>query len=166
MTTIEHDVQASFKEVMAGVATPVSIVTTISDKPYGATVSAFASLSMSPPMVLVSLDRGSDTLQQIRETQRFGLNILGSDQSETALSFAKKGGLEKFTGTGWSVDHEVPRIHGAPGWIACSVADLVDGGDHVIVLGHVVAAELNHARPLIYHGRVFGTYILNDCFGW
>jgi flavin reductase (DIM6/NTAB) family NADH-FMN oxidoreductase RutF len=167
MTNNPHDVQASFKEVMAGVATPVSIVTALSDSvPFGATVSAFASLSMDPAMVLVSLDRGSKTLQRIRETGRFGLNILGADQSEIALSFAKKGGLGKFNGTGWTPDHEVPRIHGAPGWIACTVADIVEGGDHLIVLGNVVAAELAHARPLVYHSRVFGTYVLNDCIGW
>ena len=159
MTTTEHDVQTSFKEVMASVATPVSIVTAIAGGlPYGTTVSAFASLSMNPPMVLVSLDRGSETLELIRESGRFGLNILGAHQAATALSFAKKGGVGKFHGTRWDLDHDLPRIPGAPGWIACTVADLVDGGDHVIALGNVDAAELTDGSPLVYHGRLFGTH--------
>ncbi|MGW5151789.1 flavin reductase family protein [Rhodococcus koreensis] len=163
MTSIHNDVQTSFKEVMAAVATPVSIVTAIDGgMPYGTTVSAFASLSMNPPMVLVSLDRGSETLELVRASGRFGLNILGADQAATALSFAKKGGVGKFHGTRWDLDHDLPRIPGAPGWIACTVADLVDGGDHVIVLGTVDAAELGDAAPLVYHGRLFGTHAPHD----
>ncbi|MGW5105969.1 flavin reductase family protein [Nocardia sp. NPDC004123] len=159
MTITEPDVQAAFKEVMAAVATPVSVVTTNSGGlPYGTTVSAFASLSMNPPMVLVSLDRGSETLELVRESGRFGLNILGADQAATALSFARKGGVGKFHGTRWDLDHDLPRIPGAPGWIACTVANLVDGGDHVVVLGTVDAAELTDGHPLVYHGRLFGTH--------
>ncbi|WP_258008561.1 flavin reductase family protein [Rhodococcus sp. ENV425] len=160
MTTTDPTVQAAFKEVMAGVATPVSIVTAISGGlPYGTTVSAFTSLSMTPPMVLVSLDRGSETLELLRESGRFGLNILGADQAHTALAFAKKGGVGKFHGTRWELDHDLPRIPGAPGWIACTVTDLVDGGDHVIALGEVDVAELADGQPLVYYGRTFGTHL-------
>ena len=159
-TTTDLTIQATFKEVMGSVATPVSIVTaTFGGLPYGTTVSAFASLSMNPPMVLVSLDRGSQTLELISQSGRFGLNILAAHQAATALAFAKKGGVEKFHGTRWHLDHDLPRIAGAPGWIACTVADLVDGGDHVIALGHVDAAELADGRPLVYHERTFGTHL-------
>lgn len=163
MTGIQSDVQTLFKEVMAGVATPVSIVTAIDGgMPYGTTVSAFASLSMEPPMVLVSLARGSETLKLVRSSGRFGLNILGADQASTALSFAKKGGAGKFHGTRWELNNDLPRIPLAPGWIACTVAELVDGGDHVIALGNVDAAELVEGRPLIYHGRLFGTHLPHE----
>ncbi|MBF6148392.1 flavin reductase family protein [Nocardia nova] len=159
MTITEPDVRAAFKEVMAAVATPVSVVTAnLGGLPYGTTVSAFASLSMNPPMVLVSLDRRSETLELVRASGRFGLNILGADQAATAVSFAKKGGADKFHGTHWDLDHDLPRIPGAPGWIACTVSKLVDGGDHVVVLGTVDAAELTDGHPLVYHGRLFGTH--------
>jgi flavin reductase (DIM6/NTAB) family NADH-FMN oxidoreductase RutF len=144
---------------MAGVATPVSVVTSMADGlPHGTTVSAFASLSMSPPMVLVSLDRGSDLLALVRESGRFGVNVLGSTQSALALAFARKGGTGKFNGVRWDVDHDLPRLPGAPGWLACDVAALVEGGDHVVALGTVVAAETLAGRPLTYHGRLFGTH--------
>jgi len=148
-----------FREVMAGVPTPVSVVTSMADGlPHGTTVSAFASLSMDPPMVLVALDRGSDLLTLLRESGRFGVNVLGQNQSTTALAFARKGGTGKFQGVQWEVDHDLPRLPGAPGWLACDVAALVDGGDHVVALGTVVAASTRHGQPLTYHLRTFGTH--------
>lgn len=153
------DLSGRFREVMAEVATPVAVVTSLGGGlPYGTTVSAFASLSMNPPMVLVSLDRGSDLLAVVRETGRFGLNVLGASQSALALAFAKKGGTGKFSGVRWEVDSGLPRIPGAPGWLACEVESLVDGGDHVVALGTVVAADTVAAPPLTYHARVFGTH--------
>lgn len=151
--------QVVFREVMAGVATPVSVVTSMAEGlPHGTTVSAFASLSMDPPMVLVSLDRRSDLLSLVRQAGRFGVNVLGASQSSLALAFAKKGGPGKVSGVRWSVDHGVPRLPGAPGWLACTVAEMVDAGDHVVVLGNVVAAETSAGEPLTYHGRAFGTH--------
>lgn len=144
---------------MAHVATPVAVVTSVHDgAPAGTTISAFASLSMSPPMILISLDKGSETLELITRSQTFGLNILASDQHGTALAFAKKGGVGKFSGIRWDIDGEIPRIAGAAGWVACRVDRFVEGGDHVIVLGNVVTAEHDHRAPLVYHRRAFGTH--------
>jgi flavin reductase (DIM6/NTAB) family NADH-FMN oxidoreductase RutF len=80
------------------------------------------------------------------------------DQSDLALAFARKGGSSKFDGVRWDVDGGLPRLPGAPGWLGCDVATLVDGGDHVVVLGAVVDAVPAAGRPLTYHGRVFGTH--------
>ncbi|OMQ16811.1 flavin reductase [Modestobacter sp. VKM Ac-2676] len=163
MTEIaDSDLQTDFREVMAGVATPVSVVTSMADGlPHGTTVSAFASLSMSPPMVLVSLDRGSELLVLIRECRRFGVNVLGADQSWLALAFARKGGTGKFEGIRWEADQDLPRLRRA-GWLACEADQIVDGGDHVLVLGRVVAAETSTGQPLTYHGRLFGTHAALD----
>ncbi|MFF1376157.1 flavin reductase family protein [Streptomyces sp. NPDC058308] len=160
--TVSPTLQDAFKDVMACVATPVSIVTAVpgdGGPPCGATVSAFASLSVAPAMVLVSLDRRSRTLEVIRQTGRFGLNVLGADQDDLAMSFASKGGIDKFYGTSWTTEQGLPRISRAAAWLASTVADFVDGGDHVIVLGRVDAAEAAVTRaPLVYHRRSFGTH--------
>ena len=152
-----------FRGVMAGVATPVSVVTAMSGGegnglPHGTTVSAFASLSMAPPMVLVSLDRASDLLALVRETGRFGVNVLGAHQSSLAPTFATKRGTAKFAEVEWTADAGLPRLPGAPGWLACEVTALVEGGDHVIALGTVVAADTVDGAPLTCHGRIFGTH--------
>jgi flavin reductase (DIM6/NTAB) family NADH-FMN oxidoreductase RutF len=148
----------AFREVMAGVCTPVSVVTTFGKGgPHGTTVSAFASLSMSPPMVLVALDQRSDLLRELTAGARFGVNVLGSGQAALAGTFARKGG-DKFAGVGWELHSGAPRLQGSPGWLACTVAGLVDGGDHVIVLGEVRQAGSRGGPPLTYHARTFGTH--------
>ena len=158
MTAATAALTDTFREVMAGVCTPVSVVTTMVDgHPHGTTVSAFASLSLRPPMVLVSLDAGSDLLAMVRETERFGVNILGSDQSPLAMGFARKGST-KFDGVPWTIRHGLPRIGNAPGWLACDVQTFVNGGDHVVLLGSVVDAEVADGMPLTYHARTFGTH--------
>jgi flavin reductase (DIM6/NTAB) family NADH-FMN oxidoreductase RutF len=152
--------QDAFREVMASVCTPVSVVTAMSgDRPHGTTVSAFASLSMNPPMVVVSLDLGSELLAVVRQTGQFGLNVLGSGQSALAMTFARKGGAAKFANVPWEAVAGVPRIPDAGGFLVCSVARLVPGGDHVIVLGDVLGARPAPGQPLTYHARGFGTHV-------
>ncbi|WP_228001531.1 flavin reductase family protein [Nocardia australiensis] len=144
---------------MASVAAPVAVVTSMNGVlPAGTTVSAFTSLSMNPPMVLVALDRGSETLAHITSTDMFGLNVLACAQQDTALAFAKKGGTGKFEGIGWDLDHGLPRLHDAAGWVACRSERFVEGGDHVIMLGAAIAAEHRDCDPLTYRLRTFGTH--------
>jgi flavin reductase (DIM6/NTAB) family NADH-FMN oxidoreductase RutF len=144
---------------MASICTPVSVVTAMAGgSPHGTTVSAFASLSMDPPMVLVSLDRGSDLLALVRQTGRFGINVLASAQSGMARNFARKGGVGKFDGVPWESEADVPRIPGAIGFLACEVEKLVGGGDHFVIFGTVLAADAIDSSPLTYHARVFGTH--------
>lgn len=148
----------TFRTVMAAVCTPVSVVTAMAgDRPHGSTVSAFASLSLNPPMVLVSLDLGSDLLRHIRHSRAFGLNILHDGQSALATSFARKGD-DKFNGVSWVLQAGVPRLTGCAGWLGCTVERLVDGGDHVVAFGRVIDAGHAAAPPLTYHQRQFGTH--------
>jgi flavin reductase (DIM6/NTAB) family NADH-FMN oxidoreductase RutF len=159
-TTPHEDIAASLKEVMAAVCTPVSVVTAMDgDRPHGTTVSAFASLSMAPPMVLVSLDRTSELLGIIQRGRRFGVNILGSAQSAAATAFARKG-TDKFADTPWTRASDVPRLTGAPGWVVCDASSFVEGGDHIVVLGEVREAVAHDGSPLTYFRRDFGTHML------
>src|ERR1700735_4688617 len=151
--------QGAFRAAMASVCTRVSVGPRLAaGLPYGTTVSAFSTLSMEPPMVLVALDLGSDLLALIRQTGHFGVNILSSAQSALALNFARKGGAGKFVGVQWEVAATVPRIPEAAGFVACTVDKLVAGGDHVVVLGRVLLAESASSPPLTYQARVFGTH--------
>lgn len=150
----EPGLRERFRDAMATVCTPVSVITALdSDEPFGTTVSAFTSLSLQPPMVLVALDRGSDLLAVLTRTGRFGLNVLGTDHATIARTFARKGGPAKFLDITWN------QIDGtARSFITCSVTRRVDGGDHVVVLGDVREAEANAGAPLTYHSRMFGTH--------
>ena len=152
-------VQAAFRETMAAVCTPVAVVTALRrGLPYGTTVSAFSSLSMTPPMLLVSLDRSSELLNIALDVGRFGVNVLSSEQSELAANFATKRGTEKFTEIDWCIDSDVPRLPDAVGFVGCQIAKVVEGGDHVILLGDVQTAASGDRAPLTYHKRSFGTH--------
>jgi len=147
-----------FVAVMGSVCTPVAVVTAMAGaRPHGTTVSAFASLSLDPPMLLVSLDRKSELLRHVRGARAFGVNVLGAGQSAVAAAFARKGD-DKFEGVRWFLDTGVPRLPGCAGWLKCAVQRLVSGGDHVVVLGRVVAASHADVPPLTYHKRSFGTH--------
>lgn len=147
-----------FRDAMAAVCTPVAVVTAMDgERPHGTTVSAFASLSMSPPSVLVSLDRGSDLLGLVLASGSFGMNVLGSSQSALAAQFARKG-PDKFQDVSWRVDGGVPRIADVPHWIAAEVMETLVVADRTVVFGRVVGIVSETIPPLTYHGRVFGTH--------
>ncbi len=152
--------QQAFRDVMASVASPVAVVTALDgSRPHGTTVSAFASLSLTPPMVLVSLDERSRLLAVVRRSGRFGLNVLGAHQADLASVFACSG-PDKFDGVDWSPSGGLPRLPDTAAWVAAEVADCVDAGDHTVVLAHVTAAEPGEGslKPLTYHRRTFGTH--------
>jgi flavin reductase (DIM6/NTAB) family NADH-FMN oxidoreductase RutF len=150
--------ETDFLAAMAEVCAPVTVVTSSHDGlPHGTTVSAFASLSRRPPMVVVALDRSSDLLAMLRVTGRFGINLLGSAQDHMALRFAGKG-AEKFRDVAWTETDGLPRLAGTIGWLACRVAGFVEGGDRVLVPGMVERAVTAPGAPLAYHRRVFGTH--------
>ena len=148
---------SAFREALSAVCAPVAVVTSFFDqRPHGTTVSAFCSLSLEPPLVLVALDRGSDLLRMIRSARRYGINVLGHDQTAIAKRFALKG-IDKFAEVDWELDSELPRLDETASWIACRLHELIDGGDHVIAVGLVEHAEAGSAHPLLYRQRVFGT---------
>jgi flavin reductase (DIM6/NTAB) family NADH-FMN oxidoreductase RutF len=147
-----------FRDLMAGVCAPVTIVTTLDEgRPFGATVSAFASLSLDPPMVTVALDRGSHLLARILQVGRFGVNVLGNGQETLAVLFARRG-TDRFRAVPWYTDHGLPRLLDTASWIACGLAKAVEGGDHMLLLGLVTRGSRTEAAPLVYRHRVYGTH--------
>lgn len=151
------DVQ-EFRNLMAGVCAPVTVATTLhEDVPYGSTVSAFASLSLMPPMISVALDRGSSLLTRVLQSTKFGINVLAKAQEDTARLFATRN-VDRFAQSSWILDHGMPRLAAVASWLVCDLGQAVEGGDHMLLLGVVTAAEKTSAAPLIYSERIFGTH--------
>jgi flavin reductase (DIM6/NTAB) family NADH-FMN oxidoreductase RutF len=149
----------AFRDLMAAVCAPVTVVTaTGGTGPLGTTVSAFASLSLRPPLVTAALDRRSESLARILVTRRFGVNVLGSADDDIALRFALAPGADRFAGLEWTVAQGLPRLDRAVGWAACELERAVAGGDHLLLIGLVVHAESSQALPLVYGQRTFGTH--------
>jgi flavin reductase (DIM6/NTAB) family NADH-FMN oxidoreductase RutF len=154
--------QQAFRAAMGRVAAPVAVVTThVAGKPAGTTVSAFVSLSMEPPMLLVSLMRGSYLLSLLSVGSLVGVNVLGAHQADLATQFTGPHD-ERFSGVTWRLADGAPALAEAHAWVSLRVARLVPAGDHVLVLGDVVDASAPGAptdgEPLTYHRRTFGTH--------
>lgn len=156
---VDPDVlQKSFRSAMGNVAAAVSVVTVLDGgRPHGTTVSAFSSLSMDPPMLLVSLDNTSTLLTKLHIESRVGVNVLAAHHDQLALRFAGKGD-DKFADVPWQVEDEAPALLDRHAWVAISVVQLVEAGDHTLVLGRVEAADATDAFPLTYWQRTFGTH--------
>ena len=148
-----------FRDLMAAVCAPVTVVTTADEAgPHGATVSAFASLSLRPPLVTVALDRRSALLARILAVRRMGVNVLGSGDDDIALRFAQTAAEDRFAGMPWTPAHGLPRLDGAAAWAECELSQVVDGGDHLLLIALVTHAESRQAAPLVYGHRTFGTH--------
>lgn len=150
---------AAFRAALGAWATGVAVVTCAgSEGPAGLTTSAFTSVSLHPPLVLVCLDRSSRTLVTLREAGHFAVNILRADQAGLAAVFASKAvAAEKFANAPHREEHGVPVLDGALAWVACEAVDLRDAGDHVVATGLVVASwAAGDGEPLRYFRGVVG----------
>jgi flavin reductase (DIM6/NTAB) family NADH-FMN oxidoreductase RutF len=151
--------ETEFRAAMRHVASPVAVVTTYADdRPHGSTVSAFMSLSMQPPMLLVSLDNRSALLSLLSVGSPLGVNILASGQSDLATLFATRG-ADRFGSVAWTLRDGCPALDDTHAWVATRVGRLVEAGDHTLVLADVIGAAHDTREPLVYHQRVYGTHL-------
>ncbi|MGV8845846.1 flavin reductase family protein [Tessaracoccus sp.] len=155
---MHEQLESDFREAMAHVSAPVTVITTVVDGvPYGSTVSAFASLSVNPPMVLLALDNRGALIHHVRASGRIGINVLSSAQAGLAVRFATRGLPDRFADVEWHLDDGLPRIDGATAWLRCDQITFEPGGDHTVMLGTVSAAETTDVDGLTYYQRRFGS---------
>ena len=143
------DVSADdFKAALARWASGVTIVTAAG--PVGMTVSAFSSLSLDPPLVLVSLAHGASMSEPVLAADGFAVHILEDDQPELSTRFASP--VDRFDG----LDYEhgpygAPLLHGGVARLVCEKHDIATGGDHTILIGRVVQVDVRAGEPLLYY---------------
>ena len=157
--TGSETVAAQLRTAMAQVPAAVSVVTTQSGcTPHGTTVSAFMSLSMDPPMVLVSLDNTSQLLARISTGDLVGVNVLSAEQADIAVQFARKDKVVDALSAHWDIrDGQPPRLPNCLAWISLTVTELMPAGDHTLVVGTVNSAQARDDAPLVYSRRTYTT---------
>ena len=145
--------QAEFRDFMRHWPTGVAIVTTAGPNgPVGCTVIALMSLSVEPPLLLVSMCEDSRTLEVIRRTELFGASVLAAEQGELSERFCHCAPEERFDGLELRVEHDVPLVAGAVAQIVCRVQELQRCADHVLVVGAPVWQSAGPGRaPLLLH---------------
>lgn len=148
--------QRALRNCLGQFASGVTVVTTGDGTAvHGVTVSSFTSVSLTPPLVLVSLDRRSRTCERLGAAAAFGVNVLAAFQRDLALLFAGRADGEA-PDVRWEGDPRAPRLAGAVAHFTCLPWAAYDGGDHVLHLGEVVAFEAPGGPPLVFHSGTLG----------
>ena len=145
----------TFRQAAGRFASGVTVVTTrAAEGTYGVTVSSFASLSLNPLLVTVSISQSSQLLEHVRSVEAFAVSVLANDQQQVARYFATSGRRPEPAGFSAvpTIAHETgaPIIEGCLSWFDCILEDILPGGDHEILVGRVAAAGGRSGEPLVY----------------
>lgn len=143
-----------FRNCMGEFATGICVITAKNknNEPYGVTINSFSSVSLDPVLILYCMDKKSDNYQNIVDFEHFNVHILSENQLKISNSFAKPANVD------WqNIDHKIddngnPVISNCNAVISCEKYNILDGGDHSIILGKVLDIHIdsNHP-PLIYY---------------
>lgn len=148
-----------FRRIAGSFPSGVTVVTTLDEEgtPRGVTVSAFASISLDPPIVLVSLDHRSSTLASILSHGSFAVNVLAHDA--VSISQQLSASSDDFQHIDWRPS---ALADGAPvlgdrlvAHADCVLHDTYRVGDHQLVFGLVVGGHARESEPLVYHRRLY-----------
>jgi flavin reductase (DIM6/NTAB) family NADH-FMN oxidoreductase RutF len=144
----------SFRDVLRSWASGVTVVTTrAGDKMHGMTVSAFSSVSLDPPLVLVCANQSSTTHGVIEEGGLFTVNILAAHQAHISNVFASSENEDsRLESVSWSEGETgTPLIDEALACLECRVTSAHQEGSHTIYVGQVAAVHTTDAEPLLYY---------------
>lgn len=152
--------QRSLRDAFGEFATGVTVVTAVrpDGEPVGITANSFSSVSLDPPLLLWCLASSSSGAVAFAPGAPFAVHVLSHDQRDLAVHFARRG-ADKF-----EVDHNFrahpspPHIDGALVRFDCRVHAVHPGGDHLIIVGDVLAITRHPGKPLAFHAGHFGTY--------
>lgn len=142
----------ALRHAFGAFATGVTVVTTSDENgnPFGFTANSFTSVSLDPPLLLICLGKSSSKLDIFSNAVSFAVNILSSQQAEVSHRFATSV-EDRFATVDWSWGGKgAPLIEGAAVWFDCTPHQIVDAGDHIIIIGHVDAFAHTKQEPLIY----------------
>lgn len=143
----------AFRDVVGNFSTGVTVITTknVENHPIGFTANSFTSLSLSPKLVLFSIDKNSSTYNQFLKTSGFAINILANDQLNISKQFSKSG-IDRFEGVAYFEEASgSPVLPDSLAYIDCKVTNHYDGGDHTIIIGEVLSAKADPSKePLIF----------------
>lgn len=144
--------KSELRRVMGHFTTGVTVITTRDQqgRPFGLTANAVTSVSLTPPLILICVDKAAETYPYFDRSKVFCVNILSEGQEAISRRFATTG-VEKFEGIGYRKNElGCAILDGAVGHLDCRVVQSHDGGDHTIYVGEVEAAVAEDVPPLIF----------------
>ncbi len=141
------------RQVMGRFATGVTLLTTRFDEGVlGMTANAVMSLSLEPPLVVVSVDKKNSMHECVMRGKCFALNMLRADQEEISRRFAMSGPKD-FSGLRLTAaETGAPILVDAIAYVDCKLVEILPGGDHDMFVGEPIAGEVREGEPLIFFG--------------
>ncbi|MER8184612.1 flavin reductase family protein [Kitasatospora sp. NPDC094015] len=126
--------------------------------PAGFTATSFAAASLEPALVSFYLSATASAGPAVLAAEAFTAHLLHRDQEELARRFARSG-TDRFAGTHWRTDERgVPRLDGVVAWLTARPVLRQPVGDHLLVVGEVLAAGADGGTPLLYHDGGYGGF--------
>lgn len=149
-----------FRRCVGQFATGVTVITAqVGEDRAGVTANSFSSLSLDPPLVLWSIARTSRSFEAFAGAKHFAINVLGANQLSVSQAFSSKS-TDKFEGIRWTPGVTgAPVLHGTVATIECRTESRFDGGDHVIIVGHVENFERFDGDPLLFIQGRYGVAV-------
>ena len=145
-----------FRAALGRFASGVTVVTTKDQtgRLHGITVSAFCSVSLDPPLILICIDKNTGSYPALKETDSFVVNILREDQQHYSDQFASRL-PDKFDGIEFlTTADDIPILKDALVNLECRLVNSHDNGDHTIFVGEILKSHATDGEPLVYfHGR-------------
>ncbi len=149
---LEGDPAIAFRRTLGMFATGVTVLTTrAGDQVHGMTANAFMSVSLRPPLVLVSIDRRARMCTLLHEGTRLGVSVLEAGQVDLSDHFAGRATADG-PEPGFELVHETPLVQGALAHLVARIVRSYWGGDHSLFLGQVEYAHYGEGEPLLFHG--------------
>ncbi|MBI4458655.1 MAG: flavin reductase family protein [Acidobacteria bacterium] len=145
------------RKVLGHFATGVTVVTTRqrSGVPWGFTVNSFTSVSLTPPLILICVDHGSESSRAMKEAEYFAVNFLAEDQEDISRRFATKS-ADRFQNLTYAEGvHGSPVLAGSLGFVECRKVASHSHGDHTVIVGEVLEADVHGGAPLLFYGSAY-----------
>ena len=143
----------TLRDALGCFATGVTVVTTLDEagQPVGLTANSFSSVSLDPPLILFCLARSSTNVERFRQAEHFAINVLHIGQQPTSGVFARSQ-ADRFQDVAWETwDTGAPILSGALASFECGTEQIVEAGDHLVIIGRVRRARFEPRRdPLLY----------------
>ena len=151
--TMSHIDSKEFRNALGQFATGVTVITTVDSEgnKIGMTANSFSSVSLDPMLVLWSIAKSSKAFAAFVEARHFAIHVLHAQQRQVSHQFASNC-EDRFRGIDYTVGHGgVPLLTDYSAVFQCDMETCYEGGDHVIIVGRVVAFDNKKLPPLIFH---------------
>ena len=145
---------ATFRRLLSRFASGIAIITARDgDRDVGMTVSAFCSVSLSPPLVLVCVDRTASMHGLLLRHPKLGISIVASEHEPHSRRFADKNEARRFDGVPFTRgESDVMLLDDAMAHLECQLVHHYEAGDHTIFIAQVENGAMRDGRPLLYFG--------------